>query len=101
MKKTFFIALLVFFVIGLNSKIAHAQATPLIQQALAPAVPWSDNEVIQPSTLAAELKNPDANTPLIYNIGAVEDIKSARHIGAVGHAENLEKFKTCLTEYFK
>ena len=96
MKKIFFIALLSFSIIGLIYKTATAQATPLTQQALAPAAPWSESQLIEPAALSAELKSPGTNTPMIYNIGAVEDIKGAKHIGAVSKAENLEKFKSAV-----
>ena len=66
---------------------------PVAQQTLGPATPWTNNELIEPAALAAELNTPKATAPLIYNIGAVEDIKDAKHIGAVSRPENLEKFK--------
>ena len=60
-----------------------------------PAVsnPWTDNELIEPSALAAKIKINDADNLVIFNIGAVEDIKGAKHIGPVSSAENLEKLK--------
>ncbi len=36
------------------------------------------------------------NAPLIYNIGAVEDIITAKHVGPVKEAKNLEKFKNMI-----
>jgi formylmethanofuran dehydrogenase subunit B len=39
--------------------------------------------------------------PVIYNIGSVEDIKGAIHIGPITEAANLEKFKTALTAHKK
>jgi hypothetical protein len=96
MKKILFIALLSISIIGLTNKRAGAQAATLSQQALGPATPWTNSQLIEPASLSAELKNPGTNTPLIYNIGAVEDIKGAKHIGAVSKAENLQKFKSAV-----
>ena len=96
MKRIAFITFLSFSVIGLTHKAAKAQAAPPTQQALAAATPWTNGQLIEPATLATELNASTTNAPLIYNIGAVEDIKGARHIGAVNHAENLEKFKSAV-----
>jgi hypothetical protein len=54
--------------------------------------PWKETQLLQPSVLAAKLK---ANSPhgIILNIGFVEDIKDAKHIGSVNQADNLEKLK--------
>ncbi|HTI58235.1 rhodanese-like domain-containing protein [Mucilaginibacter sp.] len=60
--------------------------------------PWASNELIEPSALAADLKNNSTATPLIFNIGAVENIKGARHIGAASNAENLEKLKNTVKD---
>ncbi len=49
---------------------------------------------MEPSVLAAQIKTGGTNLPLILNIGAVEDIKGATHIGAVNDAKNLEKLKS-------
>jgi len=35
----------------------------------------------------------NASSPVIFNIGAVEDIKGAIHIGPVSNAANMEKLK--------
>ena len=45
---------------------------------------------MEPSALATIIKNTPASLPLILNIGAVEDIKGATHIGAVSNADNLQ-----------
>ncbi|MBE7179194.1 MAG: hypothetical protein INR69_22515, partial [Mucilaginibacter polytrichastri] len=52
--------------------------------------PWTKAQLIAPDVLAKELSAPKTKF-VIYNIGAVEDIKSARHIGPAQKAENLEK----------
>lgn len=60
--------------------------------------PWTNSELIEPSALAADLKTNSTTTPLIYNIGAVENIKGARHIGPAGNAENLEKLRNTVKD---
>ena len=61
-----------------------------------PAVadPWSASELLDPATLAGQLKA--GNAPVIFNIGAVEDIKTAKHVGPVSDAKNLAKFKSMI-----
>ncbi|WP_069659128.1 rhodanese-like domain-containing protein [Arcticibacter eurypsychrophilus] len=58
--------------------------------------PWKNNQLMQPSTLAAILNNPKAKKPLIFNIGVVENIKGARNIGAASVQKNLIAFKTAV-----
>lgn len=60
--------------------------------------PWSKAQLIQPSTLAAIIKNPKAVKPKIYNIGVVEDIKGAINMGAANEKENLERFKKAISK---
>lgn len=55
--------------------------------------PWKDNQLMQPSHLAALLNNPKARKPLIFNIGVVENIKGARNIGAASVQKNLTAFR--------
>jgi hypothetical protein len=77
----------------LTAPNTQAQTSPVT--VLAPGVsnPWSDRQLMEPSQLAAEIKTEKSKTPVIFNIGAVEDIKGAKHIGAVSDAETLEKLK--------
>jgi len=91
MKKIFVSLLLSFFLLGLTSNTTKAQAAPLTQKAFGQAAPWSDSQLMAPSALAADL-----SYSVIYNIGAVEDIKGAKHIGAVSEAKNLAKFKSTI-----
>jgi hypothetical protein len=65
----------------------------------APAIPalndpWISSQLLEPSVLADQIKAGQTKQTLILNIGAVEDIKGATHIGAVSKAENLEKLKS-------
>jgi len=97
MKKICIIALSVFFTTMLVHTSANAQISPLQTPALGVTNPWTNSQLMEPAALAAILKVAGSNNPLIFNIGAVEDIKGARHIGAVSKAENLQKFKNALT----
>jgi hypothetical protein len=94
MKKTFLVLCCCLF--GLLFAVSDAKAqSPAVSQAVpAAADPWKAAELLDPATLAAELKT--GNAPLIFNIGAVEDIKTARHAGPVKEPDNLAKFKGML-----
>jgi hypothetical protein len=50
---------------------------------------WANSQLMQPSALAAQLSNPAAKKPLVYNIGFVGDIESAKKIGAASKKEGL------------
>jgi hypothetical protein len=78
-----------FLVIVLSHSAANAQTSPGNMPTLN-TYPWNNSELIEPSALAAVIKNTPASLPLILNIGAVEDIKGATHIGAVSNADNLK-----------
>jgi len=49
--------------------------------------------LMQPKELAAKINNPSATKPVIFNIGPVDQIKSAINIGAVNSKEGFDKFK--------
>lgn len=93
MKKNLSTLLFILLIVGLSTINVKAQTSPGAMPSLAPANPWTNRQLLAPGKLAAELSSGDAKTPLIFNIGAVEDIKNAKHIGAVNNAENLEKLK--------
>ncbi len=59
--------------------------------------PWNKNELIAPATLAALINNPKATRPIIFNIGVVENIKGAKHIGKASDKNNLERFRKALS----
>ncbi|HWD88059.1 MAG TPA: hypothetical protein VG367_08035 [Mucilaginibacter sp.] len=69
--------------------VAHAQVSSLNTASPTPE-PWTQEQLLPPATLAAELKASEPHA-LILNIGKVEDIKEATHIGPVSQKENLEK----------
>ncbi|CAN5518995.1 hypothetical protein BH09BAC6_BH09BAC6_31960 [soil metagenome] len=74
-----------------------AQTSPAAMPTVGQTNPWTDAQLLAPSKLAADITSGDAKTPVIFNIGAVEDIKGAKHIGAVNNAGNLEKFKKAVS----
>ncbi|MEO7215202.1 rhodanese-like domain-containing protein [Mucilaginibacter sp.] len=71
-----------------------AQTSPVALPAVLNNYPWTDSELIEPAALAASIKANTATLPLIINIGAVEDIKGAKHIGAASKSENLKALKS-------
>jgi rhodanese-related sulfurtransferase len=74
----------------LSYSTANAQVSPGNMPASLTTYPWNNSELIEPSVLAAVIKNTPSSLPLVLNIGAVEDIKGATHIGAVSNADNLK-----------
>jgi hypothetical protein len=80
---------------------ARAQTSPATTPPPGVSNPWTNSQLIEPAELAANIKAGEAKTPIIFNIGAVEDIKGAIHIGAVNSAENLEKLKEAVAALSK
>ena len=70
-------------------KTANAQVSSLNTASATPE-PWRPDELLAPATLAAQLKAGDSHA-VILNIGRVEDIGNAKHIGQVSQKENMEK----------
>ena len=73
-----------------------AQISNPVASSLTVNNPWNESQVLEPSVLADQIKTGRTNMPLILNIGAVEDIKGAKHIGAVNDAKNLEQLKSAV-----
>ncbi|GAC1304417.1 MAG: hypothetical protein NVSMB24_11770 [Mucilaginibacter sp.] len=73
-----------------------AQTSPGTAPSLGPSNPWMLNQLMEPNELAAVINSPHTGKPVIFNIGAVEDIKDAKHIGAVSKTETLKSFKKAL-----
>ena len=92
MKKT-----LIVICCGLLFAISGAKAqNPTASPTVTPvADPWKAAELLDPAMLAGQLKT--GNAPVIFNIGAVEDIKTAKHVGPVSDAKNLAKFKEMIS----
>lgn len=61
--------------------------------------PWKPAELMEPGELDHAIKLNKA--PVIFNIGSVEDIKGARHIGPISDAANLEKLKSTIASLAK
>ncbi|MGZ3757653.1 MAG: rhodanese-like domain-containing protein [Mucilaginibacter sp.] len=78
------------FISLLLVSVAKAQTSPGSVPATLNTYPWSNSELMAPSALVTIIKNTPASLPLVLNIGAVEDIKGATHIGAVSNADNLK-----------
>lgn len=58
--------------------------------------PWTQDQVLQPEQLAAEIAADSATNILILNTGPVDDIKGAVNIGAVEYKKNVRKLKKFL-----
>ena len=58
--------------------------------------PWLKSQLIEPQELAAIISSPGSKEYTVFNIGAVEDIKGAKHIGPVSTTQHLEDFKQAL-----
>ncbi len=80
----------------LSANYLFAQANPGPMPALGVTTPWADNQLMEPADLASTINKGTAGSLTIYNIGAVEDIKGAKHIGPVSNPENLEKLKAAV-----
>ena len=55
--------------------------------------PWQENDLLHPEKLL-KIINSGRQAYTIINIGAVDDIKGARHIGPVSKTENMVKLST-------
>lgn len=88
----FLLSLFVWLSISLASA---AQGQPVQLMPNKP-VNWSTKQLMQPSELAAILSDSKLPKPLILNIGVVEDIPGARHLGAASKLENIQKLRTIL-----
>lgn len=97
MKDKFFTTVLYILITGLCGPVAKAQTTPMAMPSTINNHPWTDKQLMEPVALAASLENTPANQPLILNIGAVEDIMGAKHIGAVSKQENMEMLENTVS----
>ena len=93
MKKTLIMVCYCLLSLLLSVPAVKAQSPP-VSPAIPAADPWKTAELLDPVALAAQLKT--GNAPLIFNIGAVEDIKTAKHVGPVNDAKNLAQFKSMI-----
>lgn len=86
--------LLVIIAATAASSQLRAQTSPHPLAAPGADVPWSAQDLVEPATLASRLNSHEHNLPAILNIGAVEDIKGAYHIGPVNKPENLSRLQS-------
>ncbi len=83
------------FVMAAN--IAQAQTAPSKPSLLNGQNPWKESQLMQPAALNELLTSPKVRKPVIFNIGFVNDIKDARHVGAARDTANLLKFRKALS----
>ena len=94
MKKICGLSLLCTLFISFSFFEAKGQTSPTVTAALPVTYPWTNDQLIGPSDLAGQIDKGIA--PIIFNIGAVEDIKGAKHIGPVSNAANMQKFRAAV-----
>ena len=58
-------------------------------------VNWTDEELLQPSQLAATLKS-GKDVPVIFSVGPAATIPQSKDIGMIREEKNLESFKAAL-----
>ncbi|QHS56301.1 rhodanese-like domain-containing protein [Mucilaginibacter sp. 14171R-50] len=95
MKKRLLIILLGLFTIPVCSLYAQTYAKPLTLPGA--DNPWLNSQLIEPAALANIMMANGAHQPVILNIGVVDDIKGATHIGPVGNNKNLAILKAKLS----
>ncbi len=74
--------------------MAKAQVSATGMEAPGQSRPWQTSELLEPGELNDLMTKNKA--PLVLNLGSVEDIKGAIHIGVVTDAANMAKLKTTL-----
>ena len=62
---------------------------------------WKKNQVIEPSTLMALIKDKKAAKPPVYNIGFVSNIPGAVSVGSANTAKGLASLKTAVKNVAK
>ena len=93
MKNLFVTLLLLCGVLMAKAQVSASMSMP------GAGTPWKPTELMEAGELNDLIKSNKA--PLVFNIGSVEDIKGALHIGPISEAANLEKFKTALASHKK
>jgi hypothetical protein len=95
MKSPFSIAIISLSLLLLFSFKAKSQVSsqPITMPGM--GYPWKNSELIDPAILAASLKTGTEKTTIL-NIGVVEDLPGAIHIGGVSNKQNLEKLREIL-----
>lgn len=93
MKNLFATLLLLFGMLMANAQVSTTVSMPAL------GTPWKSTELMEPGELNHAIEINKA--PVIFNIGSVEDIKGAVHIGPISDAASLEKFKTAIAAHNK
>jgi len=75
----------------LTALTTQAQTSPAKIIGLDKNVVWTATDLIEPAELASTINKRGTAQPVIFNIGAVEDIRGAVHIGAANNPDNLKK----------
>ncbi|MBE7176100.1 MAG: rhodanese-like domain-containing protein [Mucilaginibacter polytrichastri] len=85
----------------ISAFMTQAQIMNRPRTALVANDPWTAKELLEPGVLAAQIKAGKATGIKILNIGPMDDIAGATHIGAVGQAEHLEKLRDLISGWPK
>ncbi len=99
MKTTIKIAMIsLLFTAFTTIKCQAQEATkPVAIPELGVSYPWTNSQLLEPADLAGIIRSGNKKA-VILNIGAVEDIQGARHIGAVSKSENMEQLQKALAD---
>lgn len=81
--------------IAIGTYKGMAQVTPHPIPMAGFKYPWKDAELMEPANLAGAIKSGTTEITIL-NIGAVEDLPGAVHIGAVNDPENMVKLRKTL-----
>lgn len=92
MKNIFFtIFFSLFLVVSLFYKAnAQVESRPMTMSVI--DYPWKESELLEPAALADILRSGNEKINIL-NIGAVQDLPGAIHIGAVSNQQNMEKLQ--------
>ena len=96
MKSTVYLRLIALFILIGAGRDLKAQTSPQNIQPPGISNPWTEKQLVEPAVLASMINSGRTDGVLIFNIGAVEDIKEAIHIGPLSKKENLEIFEVRL-----
>lgn len=91
MKNLLFKTIVVLSFLIVNANLSKAQQIPSAQLQ---SNPWTKTQLMEPSVLANMIEK--GQKIRIYNIGVVEDIKGATHLGAASEKLNVEKLSKAL-----
>ena len=84
---------MLFMCFHITKSYAQVSVSPVAGPVI--SYPWTEGELIEPAVLATAIKSGNIKG-LVLNIGAVEDIPGATHIGAASDHVNMEKLQKTL-----